>query len=391
MSEPKKLLRLSRYQKAMNLGHSMRRSALFAAAAQAFLAAEQAAPEDRSAILYRATCLKEAGQHEAAKLAYQHLLGLHPLFADGWSLYGVFLKDSGHYGEAIEALRKSLSIRNEIETRNTLVVSLFKAGRVDAARAEGSINLEAKDRWAVEKFANSPWRDVKLAPPKRQFDPKTPRRNVIAFSLWGDDPVYVHGAIVNARIAPHIYYGWTARFYVDNSVPMDAVEELQRAGAQIVRFSDPAFGKIRPMWRFLVSDDPDVDWFICRDTDSRLNCQELIAVEEWLRTGLPFHAMRDHIYHMELVLAGMWGGAAGILPNIQARLLAETKYHDNRYADQAFLMGEVWPLIRNQICTHDTYYALKGSREFPPTYRLPRPAHVGGAVKKMPTWRIGIG
>jgi hypothetical protein len=68
----------------------------------------------------------------------------------------------------------------------------------------------------------------------------------------------------------------------------------------------------------------NVDWFVCRDTDSRLNCQELLAVEEWLRSGQPFHVMRDHIYHMELMLAEMWGGAAGVLPNLRARALANS-------------------------------------------------------------------
>ncbi len=34
-------------------------------------------------------------------------------------------------------------------------------------------------------------------------------------------------------------------------------------------------------WRFLVADDPQVDRFIVRDSDSRLNARDAYAVAEW--------------------------------------------------------------------------------------------------------------
>ena len=208
-----------------------------------------------------------------------------------------------------------------------------------------------------------------------------PQRNIIAFSLWGKDPTYLQGAIANARIAPNIYYGWTTRFYCDNSVPADTLAELKRHHAQIVLLEDPAWQRIKPMWRFLVSDDPNVDYFICRDADSRLNCQELLAVEDWLRSGKPFHAMRDHVYHMELILAGMWGGMAGVLPEVRTLIFGHPQFFNSRFGDQAFLMNVVWPLVRDQMLVHDSYYRFHGSVEFPPGYCLPRPIHVGGAIK----------
>jgi hypothetical protein len=371
----------------MRSGHDLRRAGRYAEAAEAFANAEGFMPGNYDALLYRATCLKQAGNKDEALQAYQSLVKTHPERPTGWRLFGVFLKNEGEYEEAIQCLTRSLQLEDDFETRNTLVVSLFRAGRHDEAQREGSRNLELKDKVATRRFRSSPFSKAQLNPVRQSFDPRTPRKNIISFSLWGDNPVYVHGAIVNARIAPHIYYGWTTRFYCDSSVPLDAVEELRRAGAQIVPVTDPALQAIRPLWRFMVSDDPEVDWFVCRDTDSRLNCQELLAVEEWLRSGLPFHVMRDHIQHMELMLAGMWGGAAGVLPNLRQRLLGAPEYANNRFADQAFLMNEVWPLIRDQVMTHDGYYRFHGGRDFPEAYRLPQPVHVGGAVKQMPHWR----
>lgn len=373
----------------MRRAHALKRAQRHDEAAEAFLAAAQAAgqgQEERDALLLRAVSLKAVGDTEAADAVYRHTLARYPSDAGGWGLYGTFLRGAGRHDEAIAALCRSLEIKDDMATRNALVVAYYLAGRMDKAVAEGLRSLRQKDEMALARHDGS----GRLRLPEgaaRSFNPKTRQRNVISFSLWGSNPVYVHGAIVNARIAPHIYYGWTTRFYCDRSVPADAMAELRREGAQVVLLEDPALQAIRPMWRFLASDDPQVDWFICRDADSRLNCQELIAVEEWLRSGRPFHVMRDHIYHIYPILAGLWGGRAGVLPNLKEKLLSAPEYFNDRFGDQNFLMYEIWPLVRDHVFTHDTHYRFLGGQEFPQAYRLPDPLHVGGAVKLMPDWR----
>lgn len=344
----------------------------------------------RNALLSRAIMFSQAKRYDDAADAYQTLATHHPDYPDAWTHLGLSLKNAGKHEDAIAALRQSLNLKSDVETRNALVLLLANTGKSAHAMVEGLRNLIQKDEQAVGRFTAREEKPVLAATsPKRPFNPANRNRNVIAFSLWGDDPVYVHGAIENARIAPHLYYGWKPRFYHDDSVPADAIDELRRAGAQTIAISDPQLSRIKPMWRFLASDDPEVDYFICRDADSRLNAQELLAVEEWLRSGKPFHIMRDHIYHMELILAGMWGGAAGLLPPMQETLIRNPAYFDNRFADQAFLANEIWPLIRDHTLTHDTYYHFNNSRQFPTAYRLPHPIHVGGGIKTMPHWRAG--
>jgi tetratricopeptide (TPR) repeat protein len=369
-----------------NLGHALRRIKEYLPAAEAFRRAadlDLALPEP---LLYCATALKEGQMLPEAEAAYRDLNARHPGYFTGWSLHGVFLKNEGRFDEAVAILQKALDIKDDIETRNTLVVSLARAGRDAEAAEAGQINLAAKDREALSRFPGTPAAAVTLSDRNPPFNPSERRRNIISFCLWGDNPVYVHGAIVNARLAPNIYYGWSCRFYCDNSVPADALQILRDEGAQVVMITDPALQAVRPMWRFLASDDPEVDRFICRDTDSRLNAQELIAVEDWIRTGKRFHVMRDHIYHMELMLAGMWGGVAGVIPDMTGLILKAQKHFNNRFGDQAFLMEQVWPLIRDDLCTHDSIYGFRG-KDFPDAYRMPRPIHVGGAIKSMPHWR----
>lgn len=368
------------------LGHSLSTIKDHVNAAKAYGHAAQRNPTNPELLLYQASSLQRAKLISEAEETFRTLNRLHPDYFSGWSLHGVFLKNQERFSEAITVLRKALSIRNDIDTRNTLVVCLSRLKMDSEAIREGKINLTEKDRLAIQRFNAEAKKSAQLAEHNPPFNPYNKEKNIISFSLWGDKPVYVHGAIANARIAPNLYYGWTCRFYCDESVPEDAVSILEREGAQVVRVTEPALKEYKPLWRFLASDDPLIDRFICRDTDSRLNGQELIAVEDWLRSHKRFHIMRDHIYHMELILAGMWGGVAGVIPNIKETILSNKMYSENRFGDQAFLMNEVWPLVRDDMVTHDSVYGFLGS-DFPNAYRLPRPIHVGGAIKNMQHWR----
>lgn len=48
-------------------------------------------------------------------------------------------------------------------------------------------------------------------------------------------------------------------------------------------------------WRWLVAEDPDVERFLIRDVDSRLNEREARAVDEWILSGKAYHIMRGQL------------------------------------------------------------------------------------------------
>ena len=43
------------------------------------------------------------------------------------------------------------------------------------------------------------------------------KKNIISFSLWGDDAKYWVGALRNIELARKLYPGWQIRFYIDES------------------------------------------------------------------------------------------------------------------------------------------------------------------------------
>jgi hypothetical protein len=61
--------------------------------------------------------------------------------------------------------------------------------------------------------------------------------------------------------------------------------------------------------------NPQVDYFVSRDLDSRLNVREVAAVREWLEAARPFHFMRDHPHHTPTILGGAWGTSLTVNKN----------------------------------------------------------------------------
>ncbi len=205
--------------------------------------------------------------------------------------------------------------------------------------------------------------------PLERHEQKSPQRTkrVIAFSLFGSKPAYLYGAMINVRLAHYLFPGWSCRIYVDGDVPPSVIANLRHAGAELV-FGNVLFPNVPPyFWRFLVADDPEVRIFLCRDCDSRLTARDTVAVATWLDDGRPFHVVRDHVLHNMPILAGLWGGYANFSWGMQRRIADFLKDGmDNSYgSDQRFLAQCIWPLIRDDCVSLDSYYSLAGGEPMP--------------------------
>jgi protein O-GlcNAc transferase len=181
------------------------------------------------------------------------------------------------------------------------------------------------------------------------------KKNVISYSLWGNGPKYRIGAIKNCELAPIIYPGWHLRFYIDNTIEKDFAKQLHSLGAEVFQVQETK-GPFHGMyWRFFVNDDKDIDRYIIRDCDSRLNWRERAAVDDWVISDKDFHIMRDHKNHIFAMQGGMWGGKTGIIPSIQ-NLIKEWNQYDKYACDQYFLSNVVYSMIKDNVKVHDEYY-----------------------------------
>jgi len=215
-------------------------------------------------------------------------------------------------------------------------------------------------------------------------------KNIISYSLWGNEPMYTIGAIRNAELAKKIYPDWICRFYVGDDVSDDIVSKLSSFdNTEVILMVDEDNDWQGMFWRFYaVSREDDVDCVIFRDTDSRLTIREKEAVNEWIGSGKYFHIMRDHPYHTETIMGGMWGCkpkelisrineevySNGLAPiNTLRVVIIDWLKHENKNTeskhgnfisedlynkkgiDQIFLRSLLYPIVYNDSYIHDSY------------------------------------
>ena len=245
---------------------------------------------------------------------------------------------------------------NDSNIFDMLAHSQYRTGNFEEAKAAGERALAIKDEQALAPLGLS------LQPIPADAESKA---KVIAFSLWGSNPRYLRGALHNVLAAKNVYPGWTCRFYVDSSVDQAFRDALGSLGAEVLEHR--IFGMPQRLSRrFAVADDETVGRFLVRDCDSVVNQREARAVEAWIAGGKPFHIMRDWWTHTDPILAGMWGGIAGVLPSMRMLLGAyKSKHLETPNWDQWFLRDSVWALVRDSATIHDRYFASRNAEPFP--------------------------
>lgn len=143
------------------------------------------------------------------------------------------------------------------------------------------------------------------------------------------------------------------------------------------------------IWRFLPAMDVNVDLYLSRDLDSRINDREIAAVNEFLKSDKALHVMRDHPAHSTYILGGTWG--AKINQVRQEMMSAFKKLFKDGLAyiprekgggyDQIALTRYIWPWAKKVALSHDSYTCHKFSKTSAfPTQRVPGIGNFIGSV-----------
>jgi tetratricopeptide (TPR) repeat protein len=297
------------------------------------------------------------GDMKAAVQVMNAQLGPTP---DDWELHlnmAVCLSRIDEFERSVRHAERTLELRPaQPIAYDVLSSSLFYLGRLDEAAEAGTQALILKDRAARDLPPG--W-----ALPK---DVAPLGTDVISFSLWGDRPRYLRGALRNLLLAPDLFPGWELRFHVDETVPADFLALVEQLGGRLVRHPPGQSQAQRLARRFAECNQPGVGRFLVRDTDSVFSVREALAVADWVASGACFHVIRDWWSHTDLILAGLWGGMAGVLPDLEAMLEAYVpSTAETRNIDQWFLRDRVWPCIRQSCLIHDRLFTVPGSRPIP--------------------------
>jgi hypothetical protein len=263
------------------------------------------------------------------------------------------LSNMKRYDEAIaQAFQYIVRHGEDLTILDALKVAHFYTGKTAQAIQYGQRGIELRDSEACRE-----------PPPVVVTVPESAPagRNVLSFSLWGTLPFYNYGAMINLVLAGKLYPDWACRFYVDTSVPKPCVAFLRDNGGDVRNIEDeyPGVGLFQ---RFLVMNDPEVGRFLVRDCDARLTAAEVDLVRQWIESGQPFHVVRDHVLHNELMIGCLWGGRTDCGIDIVALMRRYFKFGPTaKYGhDQRMLGLMLWPLIRGRCLVHDKHYRLDG-------------------------------
>ena len=134
-------------------------------------------------------------------------------------------------------------------------------------------------------------------------------------------------------------------------------------GAEIAYVDNGMRGKVTrdgTFWRFQVLGEPMPSGqrirYLIRDVDWKLTTAEMVAVGEWIDSGLDYHRMHLMPACISPLAAYIMGGShvgAGPFADIKARM----QHFPYRYAygdDEMFLRDRVWPIMQasGRVLTH---------------------------------------
>lgn len=188
-------------------------------------------------------------------------------------------------------------------------------------------------------------------------------KKVISFSLYGNDPKYNIGIIKNSELYPKFFPDWEMWVYHNDSVPKQTLNILKMNNVNLIDMKVDE-GPKNALWRFIPAQDETIDYFISRDCDSRLFERDVIAVNDWIESGKPFHIIREHPWgHSWVINAGMWGCVGGFIENIQQSMkeyFQISKWSNVREVDQWFLKECIYPVVKDYAFITDEFVNFEG-------------------------------
>jgi hypothetical protein len=173
---------------------------------------------------------------------------------------------------------------------------------------------------------------------------------LISYSLWGTRPLFLHGAVVNAKQCREYFPDWKVRMYHNSSISDELLKTLRGLGVETVHV-DPK-GTYGTFWRFRPMFETGIDHLLVRDIDSRITWRDVRCVDEWLASGKKFLNIKDHPSHYDWpIIAGMFGLCPGILPETLIPVMNQYALMHQYISDQVFLARHVWDYMKLDVYT----------------------------------------
>jgi hypothetical protein len=177
-------------------------------------------------------------------------------------------------------------------------------------------------------------------------------RKIISVSLYNEHSKYCLGLLENIELWLRYYPDWIVRIYIEKNHYL--INQLSQYNhVEIIEKEQPK-GSYGMFWRFLAFGDSSADVVIVRDVDSRPTEREVLCVNEWLKTDICLHVIKDHeFHHLKPIMAGNFGIQKFTIENIE--YLINNWPHTYEYGDdEKFLAEIIYPQFVEDIFNHDS-------------------------------------
>jgi hypothetical protein len=178
-----------------------------------------------------------------------------------------------------------------------------------------------------------------------------------SFSLYGTLDKYTRGMIANMEIIRDRFPAARVAVYIADDVPAATIDTLKSfTNINII----PTVRKEKTensFDRFLAIDISDCDIMFVRDADSRIHERDAACIEDFINDPSKLlHIIRDHHYHSDKIMGGMWGIRKAALLEPISITIDKWKAHNNSKSygtDQHFLVRTLYGRLLPVAMIHD--------------------------------------
>ena len=168
---------------------------------------------------------------------------------------------------------------------------------------------------------------------------------VFSFCIYGNERNYYEGLLENIQIIREYFPEFEIYVYKGICDPDWIFEnckviETEREGA------------INMLYRYLPLTFSDIGFV--RDADSRIYERDRWCIREFLKSSKNYHIIRDHFYHKEPIMGGIFGWKKSL--EIDLGLDATIIYSE----DMSYLKTHLYPLITSDCLVHTNNHAFCG-------------------------------
>ena len=187
---------------------------------------------------------------------------------------------------------------------------------------------------------------------------------VVSFVFWGNNPLYLEGAVANAFLTTKHLPGWEFRLYCVADLPKDTATRLVDLNAKIIKVERHFLKDINiqksymaSLYRFFPLQDPEIECFLSRDLDSRISMKDRVVSDQFIGSektlGIYVTAKRNNY-----ISAGTFACRGGIIDSLKAEVLKACGPTPGDYSwgvDQRFLQRFFASFVQNRdyICIAD--------------------------------------